>query len=43
VTTMKDYMRLSPSQKAMVTPLPLELRIDDEKWITQLLAGLDKD
>ena len=43
VTTMKDYMRLTPPQQAMVTPLPLELRIDDPTWITQLLAGLGKD
>jgi len=43
VTTMKDYMRLSPSQQAMVTPLPLELQIDDSTWITHLLEGLGED
>jgi tetraacyldisaccharide 4'-kinase len=42
VTTMKDYMRLTPAQQTMVTPLPLELLINEQSWMKHLLAGLDK-
>jgi tetraacyldisaccharide 4'-kinase len=39
VTTMKDYIRLSPKRRAGVTPIPVKMRCSDPKSLQVLLSS----